>query len=350
MSIDQKLSLKLLKEIKEYKNINNRFNTSLNRSNFKIKNIRFYDLPKTLSKNLKKKIVKESLILGLREEYNHNEKMKKKLTNYLSDINKLKEKVKKNKDEVQQNCEEIKQEFYDRFMIIENYEKEIKLLDEEKQEIIRTNTEIIEMKTQQTYDLKRQLKKVQEETNAQREVINDLNGKISALEEKKANLNNEFEEIVRQQEIDYKKMMEDYAILTQKCEYYEREYNKFDKYPEEMTKVNINLFDSTKAKNMLAEENLKIALAEKNFVRDKLMNNLNDLHKQIDAFEEKQKEIKKREKLYGKPLSTINNTKRQNKTLNTNTNTYMNTNYSTKSNKRPRTISIKKNKPFLGKL
>ena len=37
-------------------------------------------------------------------------------------------------------------------------------------------------------------------------------------------------------------------------------------------------------------------------------------------------------------------------TITTNTNTYMNTNYSTKSNKRPRTISIKKNKPFFGKL
>ena len=346
MNIDQKLSLKLLEEIKEMKNSSNKTGTSLYKPNLTFKNIRFSNLPKALSKKLQKKIIKESLILGLREEYNHNEKMKEILTNYLNNVNKYKERVKKNKDDVQQNCDNLKQEFYDRFLIIENYEKQIKLLDEEKQEIIKTNTEIIEMKGQQTYDLQRQLNKVQEETNAQREVINDLNGKIAVLEEKKANLNNEFDEIVRQQDIGYKKMMEEYSILAQKCDFYQKEYNKFEKYPEELTKVTLNLFDNTRAKNILTEENLNIDLAEKKFVKDKLMSKLNYLHKQIDEFEEKQKEMKKKERLFGKSLNTFSNSKKGNKTQNTNT--YMNTNYSTKSNKRAKTTSnSKKKKSFL---
>ena len=334
--------------IKTSKNDIYRLTDAFDRTNFKIKNIRFYDIPKNLSKKLKYKIIKESLILGLRQELKHNEKMKRILNIYLKDVNRLKEKVKRNKEEVQQNCENIKNEFHDRFLVVEAYEKQINILNEEKKEIIRTNEEIIAMKAKQTTALKNQLNKVQKETNAQMEEIKELNNKIEELEKKKAGLNDEFDEIVKKQETDYKKMKEEFIALCQKCDYYEYEYNKFDKYPEEKLKDNINLFDNTKTKAILTEENLKIALIEKNFVRDKLINNLNTMHKKIDAFEEKQKEMKKKEKLYGKPLnslnvkSTLKTTLSNKKTLYSNT--YTNTNHTTQSNKRAKTFINKKSK------
>ena len=345
MSIDEK-SLNRFEKIKKSKNDIYRLTEAFDRTNYKIKNIRFYDLPKNLSKKLKNKIIKESLILGLRQELKHNEKMKNILNIYLKDVNRLKEKVKKNKDEVQQNCDNIKNEFYDRFLVVEAYEKQINLLNEEKKEIIRTNEEIIAMKAKQTTALKNQLSKVQKETDAQMDEIKELNNKIEELEKKKAGLNDEFNEIVKKQEIDYKKMKEEYIELCKKCDYYQYEYNKFDKYPEEKAKDNIKLFDNTKTKALLTEENLKIALIEKNFVRDKLLNNLSTMQKKIDAFEEKQKEMKKKERLYGKPLNSLNikSTLKttNNKTLNSNL--YMNTNHTTKSNKRAKTIINKKSK------
>jgi len=346
MSIDEK-SLNRFDKIKTSKNDIYRLTDAFDRTNFKIKNLRFYELPKNLSKKLKNKIIKESLILGLRQELNHNEKMKNILNIYLKDVNKLKEKVKRNKEEVQQNCENIKNEFYDRFLVVEAYEKQITLLNDEKKEIIRTNEEIIAMKAKQTTALKNQLSKVQKETDAQMDQIKELNSKIEALEKKKAGLNDEFDEIVKKQEIDYKKMKEEYIDLCQKCDYYQYEYNKFDKYPEEKAKENINLFDNTKTKALLTEENLKIALIEKNFVKDKLLNNLNTMHKKIDAFEEKQKEMKKKQRLFGKPLNSLNikttlKTLSNNKTLNSNQ--YMNTNNTTQSNKRAKTFKNKKSK------
>jgi hypothetical protein len=204
------------------------------------------------------------------------------------------------------------------------------------------------MKVKQTTALKNQLSKVQKETDAQMVEIKELNKKIEELEKKKAGLNDEFDEIIKKQEIDYKKMMEEYIALSQKCDYYQYEYNKFDKYPEEKAKDNINLFDNTKTKALLTEENLKIALIEKNFVRDKLLNNLNTIHKKIDAFEEKQKEMKKKERLYGKPLNSVNKKSKlkttfsNNKTLSSNN--YLNTNNTTQSNKRAKTIINKKTK------
>jgi hypothetical protein len=350
MSIDEKLSLKLLEELNEIKNSKNNMNIHIKKPSLSIRNIRFYELPKSLSKKLQKKIIKESLILGLREELNHNQKMKKIFTKYLTEVNKLKEKVKKNKDEVQQCCENLKKEFYDRFQIIDNFEKQINLLNEEKKEIIKTNTEILAMKAKQTTELKKQLNKVQNETNEQMKVINELDKKIEALETKKAGLDNEFAQIVKQQDDDCKKFQEELLVLIKKADYYQKEYDSYNKYPEEIAKDDINLFDYTKARDLLTEENLKIDLAEKNFVKDKLLNNLNALHKQIDEFEEKQKEMKKKERLFGKSLNlnTINQKSKVKKTQNNTT--IMNTNYSTQSNKRAKTIpNQRKKKNFFGK-
>ena len=69
----------------------------------KQKYIRFSKLPKTLSNNLTTKIIKESLILGLREEFNFHEKIKSTFENYLSEVTSLKLQVKKNKEEVELN-------------------------------------------------------------------------------------------------------------------------------------------------------------------------------------------------------------------------------------------------------
>ena len=75
---------------------------------------------------------------------------------------------------------------------------------------------------------------------------------------------------------------------------------------------------------------------------------MNTLHQQIDAFEEKQKEMKKKERLFGKTLNTTNKKPKIIKTQNNTT--IMNTNYSTQSNKRAKTIPNKrKKKNFFGK-
>ena len=335
-------------KLKKNKKINNKTITP-KAVKLRLKYIRFNEKSKPLANKLEYKIIKEALILGLREELNHNETMKETLSEYLDDVNRLKERVKKNKEEVEDNCNQLKQEFNDRFIIIDNFEKQIGLLNEEKKEIIRTNNEIIAMKSKTTQSLKNQLNKIQEDTNEQRVVIDDLKEKILGLEKKLNNLNNEFDLIIIEEEKKYKQLLADYLILAEKCEYYQIEYNKYDKYPEEKLKDDLNLFDTTKKNDLLTEENLKIELTEKTFVRDKLINSINNLHKQINIIEEKQKEIKEKEKLYGKPLSSRdikrknkNKNKNKNLTVNTisNTNTYMNTNYTNSSiKKRAKTIS-----------
>ena len=344
--MNKKSNLKLSLELKEKKFSKNKL-LSTPKLRLKLKNIRFCELPKNLSNKLGNKIIKEALILGLREELNYNEKMKKTLLKYLEDVNKLKEKVKKNKEDVEDNCEKLKQEFYDRFIIVENFEKQINLLNDEKKEIIKTNTEIISMKNKITESLKKQINKLQKEIEEQRGVIEELKKKILVLEDKKSNLDNEFAKILIDEEKKYQELLKEYKILSEKCDYYQIEYDKFDKYPEEIIKENLNLFDATKTNDLLTEENLKIKLAEKNFMRDILLNSINSLHKQITIFEDKQKELKEKEQKYGKSLSNLDKTfskKNTNKQTNLNIQNLMSTNNSTLSNRRTKTLSNRRKK------
>ena len=152
-----------------------------------------------------------------------------------------------------------------------------------------------------------------------------------------------------------KNLLEEFSLLPKKYEYYEIEYNKFDKYPEEKIKELLNLYDNTKTNDLLIEENLKVELVEKNFVRDELINSVKNLNTQIFLFEEKLKEIKEKEKLYGKPLSSIdkkpkknNKNKKTEMNINIKTNSNFNTKFNTTSNRRTKTIPNTKRRRFFG--
>ena len=94
MSISPDNSIKLTKEAYRKNCLSNRFCNPKN-LHLNLKNIRFTQLPRGLSNKLGHKIVKEALILCLREELSYNEKTKNKLFKYLDSIRRLKEKVKK---------------------------------------------------------------------------------------------------------------------------------------------------------------------------------------------------------------------------------------------------------------
>lgn len=335
-----------LKNNIKYKHLISPVNTDINK--LKQKYIRFSKLPKTLSNKLSNKIIKESLILALREEYQYNEKMKNILENYLSEIIKIKSQVKKNKEEVESNCEKLKAEFQEKFVVVDNFEKRIVLLNEEKKEIIRTNEEIISLKYQQNDMLKKQFNKVQEDANKQMDEIKQLKIKINELTDIKSNINDELEKEQQNQEKRYKDLIKEFKLLSRKCEYYQIEYDKFDMFPEELIKKDINLYDKTHSNDILTEENLKIKLSEKKFIRDELINNKQIIQEKVDKLEETQNEMKRREKLYGKNLDTQNVKFRKRGINNLILKTkYSNSNFDTakknKNNKWMKTVEIKSN-------
>lgn len=271
-----------------------------NRSNFSTINIKSNG-NKTLKREnsltfkLKNKINKESLILELREELKYHIQFNFIYKKLLEKTIQLKDHVKENKEKLEENTNALKETFKDSFNIINNYEKTIKLLDIEKKELIASNKEILKIKKNINKKLLKQFNEIQEENNVQRIKIDDLGKNITLLEFKRDHLTDELQDQFKTDETNYEKHMKLYKSLVRKYEYYLEEYNTYMKSGNEIAKIDVKLFDDTRAKNTLIEENLDIKLNEQLLKKENLMDNINDLKEKIKILEEKQKEEQEKE-------------------------------------------------------
>lgn len=249
----------------------------------------------SLSFKLKDKITKENLILELRQELKYHIKFNAIYHNLLKKIIHLKEIVKENKDKVQKKTDILKETFSDRFDIIDQYEKTIVLLAEEKKDIAKTNKDILKVKENNNTKLVKEFNDIQEKNNKQREKIDSLQSNIINLEYKKSHLNEELQSQLEKEEKNYEQHLKLYQILYKKYKYFLDEYNTFLKCGDEITKIDVKLFDDTNAKNSLIEENLEVELNEKLIKKSFLLNNINNLKLQMKLIEQKQMEEKLKE-------------------------------------------------------
>ena len=246
----------------------------------------------SLSFKLKDKITKETLILELRQELKYHIKFNTIYNSLLKRIIQLKDIVRENKDKLQENTDLLKDTFLDRFNIIDNYEKTIGLLDEEKKDINKTNKEIIRMRQTTKEKLNKEFIDIQERNAKQREKIETLQYKINELEYRKSHLQEELQKQLEKDEKKYEQHLKLYKSLYKKYEYFLEEYNTFLKCGDEITKIDVKLFDDTNAKNALIEENLEVELNEKLIKKSYLLDNINNLKLQIKIIEDKQKDEK----------------------------------------------------------
>lgn len=272
-----------------------------NRSNFSTISLKTNSNKKTLKREnsltyqLRNKINKESLIMELRQELKYHIKFNFIYKSLLKKIIQLKEVVKENKIQVEENTNALKETFKDRFDIIDNYEKTIKLLDLEKKELIRSSTEIIKMRENTQKKLLKQFSEIQEQNNEQRIKIDGLAKNITLLEYKKSHINDELQNKLDFDEKNYEKNLRLYKSLMRKYEYFLEEYNTYMKSGNEITKIDVKLNDYTNAKYTLKEEDLDIELNEQILRKENLIDNINDLKSKIKFLEEKQKEEKLKE-------------------------------------------------------
>ena len=286
------------------KNQNKQKTLARNRSNFSTINIKKSTQPlkkqNSLVYNLQYKITKESLIIELREELKYHLKFNIIYKNFLSKVIKLKDVVKENKEKVEENAKLLKEAFKDRFNIVDQYEKTISLLDIEKKDIIKANKDIIKMRQNINRDLQKQFNEVTDQTNEQRKKIEELEKKVSLLQYQSDHVQEELQSKLNKEEINYDDHLKEYKTLINKYEYFLEEYNSYDKTGNEIAKEEVKLFDNTKVKNMLIEEDLNIKLNEKLLKRNNLMNKKNNIQNGINLLKEKIREqqlLEKKKKL-----------------------------------------------------
>ena len=265
-----------------------------NRSNLSTINIKSSNKTlkreKSLTYKLKNKINKETLILELRQELKYHIKFHFIYKSLLSKIIHLKDLVKDNKDQVEENTNALKENFKDRFNIIDNYEKTIKLLDLEKKEIMTSSTEILNMRKNTNKKLLKQFAEIQEKNDEQRQKIDGLAKNITLLEYKRAHINDELQTQLNFDEKKYEKHLRLYKSLVRKYEFFLEEYNAYIKSGNEITKVDVKLNDDTNAINSLIGEDLDIELNEQLLKKKNLLDNINNLKEKLKFLEERQKE------------------------------------------------------------
>ena len=151
----------------------------------------------SLSYKLKDKITKESLILELRQELKYHMKFNLIYKNLLKNVIHLKEIIKENRDKVKHNTDVFIETFRDRYDMIQQYEKTIISLKEEKEEIIQTNSDLLQLKENTNKKLLKEFSDIQEKNSQQKEKIDSLIFNIKDLEFKKINIKKELQEKIK---------------------------------------------------------------------------------------------------------------------------------------------------------
>ena len=246
----------------------------------------------SLSYKLRDKITKESLILELRQELKYHMKFNSIYKNLLNNVIHLKEIVKENRDKVKYNMDIFIETFRDRYDLIKQYEKTIISLKDEKDEIINTNKEILQVKENTNAKLLKEFSEIQKKNSEQKEKIDSLTFNIKDLEYKKSNINEELQEQIKVEQKNYEKQLNLYKSLFNRYDYFMEEYNSFLKTGDEITKIDVKLNDDTNAKNSLIKEDLEVKLKDKMIKKSFLISNINKLKLQIRLIEQKQKEEK----------------------------------------------------------
>ena len=85
------------------------------------------------------------------------------------------------------------------------------------------------------------------------------------------------------------------------------EYNSYLKTGDEITKIEVKLFDDTNIKNSLIEEDLEVKLSDKLLKKTFLLGNIKDLKLQIKLVEEKLQEEKLKEEKRANNLKIFDN-------------------------------------------
>ena len=249
-------------------------------------------LENSLSYKLKDKITKERLILELRQELKYHIKFNSIYKSFLKKIIHLKEIVKDNRDKVQQNTDLLKETFKVQYNMILNYEKDIISLGIKKQKIIETYEDLLKLKENKNKELLQRFSEIGEKNNKQKEKLDSLTFKVLDLEYKKSNLNVELKAQFETEQKNYEEKLKAYKALLCRHEYFLDEYNSFLKTADEMTKIDVKLFDDTKTRTILIKEDLDIKLNEKLLQKSYLMSNINKLKSKIKMIKEQEKEKK----------------------------------------------------------
>ena len=249
---------------------------------------------KVLIKNANINITKEKIIMSLKRELNFHKLMNKNLLYFKEYADKNSNLYKKNYEDICKYRIQLHDDLSDFFNLIANYEKMKVNYENEKDEMIKTNENLIQYKLNEQNQMKERLEKLNQDIKTQYKTIDDLTITIEEYikKHKDNNIN------IEKKEFEYDDI---YDMLINKYKSAENEYRYY--FNMEMRKRKNKLDVGNKSLCSEEEGMALLKLSEKEVKGEFLKNIIRDIQMQIQDIEQINKKInnnKDLEKLLGK--------------------------------------------------
>ena len=137
-------------------------------------------------------IRKENIYLQLKKELEYHSNLNKENKKWLEIIKERKVQTHKNKNEVEAMCRDLKATYKEFAVIVDKYDDKVTICNQEKERIIKTNEDIIDIKNNEKTKLKGNLKQMEEKNEIQRKKIEALEAKLKKLKKQKDKENEEY--------------------------------------------------------------------------------------------------------------------------------------------------------------
>ena len=232
-------------------------------------------LGKEVVNKLDNKIKKEKLILQLRKDCKYYEEEEKNKIKNLKEITLSKENCEKNNIIAQDFYKNIKKHLGEFGKVIDDFEKKIEEINQEKNDIYYSSYSILEKKIDEKNLLEKKNEEINSKIQNQLAIIDDLNKRFENFKVQKENEEKVFIEQETKDVDKYNKLFKRYRELLTKYNIYEKEENEND--DDEFAKSRKIYEDN------LAKEDLRVKLEEAKQKNINLKKNLEDIISKVDS-------------------------------------------------------------------
>ena len=251
-------------------------------------------------------INKESIILQLRNEFNYIQKLNINYNKYLDTIKNLVKEITNNKNEIETLSHILREEYCDDIVIIEKYEKKIKMISMNTDDAKEINESIIKNKNNETKKWNSKLCEIESKISLNNKEIEKQNKIIKSYENK---LQNEKKEFLKKE----KEQLNRINKLKQKFNYYEKQIKIIEdkiKVYEQNNPIQkeVEIENEDIANSLLKKEDKECELNEKRILNEHLHYNIKTISGEISKLTLKLKILNE---------NTNSNTNTNNNTSNT---------------------------------
>ena len=202
-------------------------------------------------------IRKKNIYLQLKKELEYHSNLNKEYKKWLEIIKERKVQTHKNKNEVEAMCRDLKATYKEFAVIVDKYDDKVTICNQEKERIIKTNEDIIDIKNNEKAKLKGNLKQMEEKNEIQRKKIEALEAKLKKLKKQKDKENEEYLKKDKADRLKYEKLRRNFENLKYNLKHYTEENKKYEIF-------NIDLLTNATVSNQIVyQEDKEIELNEK---------------------------------------------------------------------------------------